>query len=213
MKQFIRRSLAHVIARLPGGVLTDEEHYEIFQSAGLHVIPVRYYSPVPNTAEIAPSMWDRPSELRGIDRNIDGQLRLLREISSLGYLNEYYHLPADSATPHRYSRDGGFGDEDGAMLYSMIRKVRPSLIIEIGAGQSTLLSALALEANNRSDARLAAIDPYPQSYLQNETQAKFELIPKKVEDIPLSMFEALNANDILFIDSSHSVRIGGDVLF
>ena len=148
----------------------------------------------------------------GIDQNIDEQLDLLREISSLGYINEYYCLPADATAPHRYSRNGGFGGEDGAILYCLIRKLRPGRVIEIGAGQSTLLSALALEANGRPDARLTAIDPYPEPYL-TETESKFELITKKVEDVPISVFEELNANDILFIDSSHAVRIGGDVLF
>jgi hypothetical protein len=85
-------------------------------------------------------------------------------------------------------------------------------MIEIGAGQSTLLSALALEANGRPDARHTAIDPHPQRYLR-ETEAKFDLVAKRVEEISPSMFEELNENDILFIDSSHTVRTGGDVVF
>ena len=38
------------------------------------------------------------------------------------------------------------------------------------------------------------------------------IIRKRVEDVPLDVFEALEANDILFIDSSHVIRPHGDVL-
>src|SRR6266487_4714046 len=37
------------------------------------------------------------------------------------------------------------------------------------------------------------------------------LIEKKVQDIDLEFFSQLGADDILFIDSSHTVKIGGDV--
>ena len=37
------------------------------------------------------------------------------------------------------------------------------------------------------------------------------LIEKKVQDIDLEFFSQLESGDILFIDSSHTVKIGGDV--
>jgi hypothetical protein len=37
------------------------------------------------------------------------------------------------------------------------------------------------------------------------------LIEKKVEDLDLDFFSQLGPGDILFIDSSHTVKIGGDV--
>ncbi len=39
------------------------------------------------------------------------------------------------------------------------------------------------------------------------------LIEKKVEEVDLSFFQQLHENDILFIDSSHVVKSGGDVNF
>jgi len=212
LKQIIRRTLAHGVAKLPIGILTDSNFFEIYQSAGAHITPVHFYYPIPDTAEIDPSIWQTPSQLPGIDKNIEGQLNLLREISSLGYLNEYLRLPATTTNPRQFSREGGqFRNVDGALLYCIIRKFRPARIIEIGAGASTLLSALALKANGGSG-HLTSIEPYPQSYLRELADPKYELIDKKVEQVPLSLFEALKPNDILFIDSSHVVRIGGDVI-
>ena len=37
------------------------------------------------------------------------------------------------------------------------------------------------------------------------------LIENKVEDLDLEFFSQLHSGDILFIDSSHTVKIGGDV--
>jgi predicted O-methyltransferase YrrM len=213
LKKIIRQILAKGVAKLPIGVLTDNEFFEIYQSAGAHITPVHFYSPIPNTTEFDLSTWHSSSQLVGVDKNIEGQLNFLREISSLGYLDEYHRLPATTANPSQFSREGGqFGNVDGALLYSIIRKYRPARIIEIGAGASTLLSALALKANGGSG-RLTSIEPYPQSYLRELDNPKYELITKKVEQVPLSLFEELKNNDILFIDSSHVIRIGGDVVY
>jgi hypothetical protein len=40
-----------------------------------------------------------------------------------------------------------------------------------------------------------------------------QLIEKGVQQVTLAVFQELEANDVLFIDSSHVVRVGGDVDF
>jgi hypothetical protein len=40
-----------------------------------------------------------------------------------------------------------------------------------------------------------------------------ELMIQRVEESPLSVFETLAAGDVLFIDTSHTVRTGGDVVW
>jgi hypothetical protein len=39
------------------------------------------------------------------------------------------------------------------------------------------------------------------------------IIPEKVQNVPVSKFGELKENDILFIDSSHILRIGSDVRY
>lgn len=141
----------------------------------------------------------------GINPNIEAQIAFLREIAELGYLDEYTQIP--TATGH-----SGFGAVDGPILYAMIRKFRPARIIEIGAGRSTLCSRLALKANGDSGT-LTAIDPFPEPYLREFNDKQFTLIESRVERVPASLFERLEPNDILFIDSSHVIRLDGDVLY
>ena len=91
----------------------------------------------------------------------------------------------------------------------MVRHFQPRLIIEIGGGFSTLLLTEAAARNNTS--ALTCIEPFPQEFLKQGFPGLHRLIEKKVEDIDLEFFSELHSGDILFIDSSHTVKIGGDV--
>jgi hypothetical protein len=79
----------------------------------------------------------------------------------------------------------------------------------VGSGFSSVILG-EVTAKNSSSA-LICIDPFPQEFLKQDPPGLHSLIEKKVEDVDLDFFSQLGAGDILFIDSSHTVRIGGDV--
>lgn len=81
--------------------------------------------------------------------------------------------------------------------------------MEIGSGWSTKIAAAACLRNDSG--KLISIEPYPQPILKKGFPGLSELIERKVEDIPPKFFDKLNSGDILFVDSSHTVKIGGDV--
>ena len=91
----------------------------------------------------------------------------------------------------------------------MVRHFQPRLIIEVGSGFSSLLLGEAA-AKNKSSA-LICIEPFPREFLREGFPGLQSLIEKKVQDIDLEFFSQLQSGDILFIDSSHTVKIGGDV--
>jgi hypothetical protein len=68
----------------------------------------------------------------------------------------------------------------------------------------------AIKINNNSTNH-TIIDPYPPDYIIERKIDYTRLIKKRVEETKEEIFEGLGANDLLFIDSSHSVKIGGDV--
>lgn len=211
IKATLRKTLAGLITKVPQGIMTDHAHFDLFQSAGWHATPVHFYQPIPDTSQLPDSLWDTPSELPGIDKNMASQIQLLKEIDDSGFLKEYHDLPTAPAKVKGYSRDVGFGGPDGALLYGLIRKFQPKRIIEIGAGHSTILATLALEENGKKY-DFTTIEPFPQRFIKENLGDSIELIPKPVEQIPANYFQVLDSNDILFIDSSHTIRIGGDVL-
>jgi hypothetical protein len=105
-----------------------------------------------------------------------------------------------------------FAGLDAGLYYALIRDLRPQRVIEIGAGMSTRIADLALQQNRAEGhaASLTCIEPYPQPRLTSN-MPEIALVQSRVEELPLDRFEQLAANDILFIDSSHVVRFGGDV--
>jgi hypothetical protein len=61
-------------------------------------------------------------------------------------------------------------------------------------------------------ANFTAIEPFPNSLIEaGGIPGLTRLLVSKVEDVDLSVFRELQAGDVLFIDSSHVFRMGGDV--
>jgi predicted O-methyltransferase YrrM len=94
----------------------------------------------------------------------------------------------------------------------MVRGLAPSRVVELGSGQSTLIMARAAR-ENAAEGRplvLESFDPYPgvaQPPLPG--LAALERVP--AQEVPLPVFEALGAGDVLFVDTTHTVKLGSDV--
>lgn len=122
----------------------------------------------------------------------------------------------DTATPYEYYiNNGDFGLISATVLHCMVRYFTPKVIIEVGSGNSTYVSARACLMNHKQgqNTNLISIEPYPNQVLKKGFPGLSKLIPKKVEEVDLDVFTDLGDGDILFIDSSHVVRMGGDVNF
>lgn len=187
--------------------------FPFFQRRGIHVTRDHYYSPVPNASTIAPAVWDRRSQLIGIDLAELGQIALL-DACVEQFKGEYDRIPLlPTPSSHEYYlQNYSFGPVDGEMLFCMIRQHRPRRVIEIGSGFSTLLSAQALRANG-DGGELIAIEPYPSQVLRTGVAGLTTLFESRVQDIPLELFASLGMNDILFIDSSHVLKLDSDVKY
>ena len=96
---------------------------------------------------------------------------------------------------------------DAAAAYAMVRELRPRRIVEVGSGHSTRFMARAV-ADGGLDTRITAIDPRPRAVIEG---LKVDWVRKPVQS--LNSFPNLEANDILFIDSSHQMKPGNDVDF
>ena len=195
-----------------------KKSFPFWQKLGFHITPNHYYQPIPDTRTLKDNLWQKQSELVGIDINEEYQINLLSKFSS-EFKEEYESFPrTKTSIPYQYYVNNSmFESVDGEILYCMIRYFKPKKIIEIGSGYSTYLSAQAILKNKEEDDsykyELIAIEPYPNDILKAGFPGLSKLIPKKVQDIPLSEFKKLRGNDILFIDSSHVLKIGSDVQY
>jgi hypothetical protein len=90
-----------------------------------------------------------------------------------------------------------------------VRHFKPRLIIEVGSGFSTRLSAQAALRNGRTE--VIAIEPFPDQVLKAGFPGLTSLVPRRVQEVGLDTFRQLSSGDILFLDSSHVVHCGSDV--
>jgi hypothetical protein len=185
-------------------------YFQRFEDRGFHLTPVHFYSALPDTRELSPSLWEYASELPGIDMNEEAQLGLLSETFP-AFRDEYNTIPHERTdVPHQFTFDNPFfGGTDALALYCMIRTFQPKVVLEVGSGHSTRLAAQAALKNG--DTTVIAIEPYPEEVLVRGFPGFATLIPNKVQLVNPRLFEALNAGDILFIDSSHVVKAESDV--
>ncbi len=178
---------------------------------GFHITPNHYYEPIPDNRKIR-NAWGGESDLPGLTIDDKKIIELLNDFSL--YKNEYDD-PRNKKTLRYNSNNLNYGPVDIEVYYSMIRHMKPKQIIEIGSGESTFIASFALEKNKNEDSiegNLTSIEPYPSPELKKSFPGH-DFIKQEVQDIDLTVFEELNKNDILFIDSSHVLKIGGDVQY
>ncbi len=174
---------------------------ELSDRWGYHIRPIHYYEPLPDFRSITADQIKRKRTYPAIDFRWEAQLILLDELAA--YRDELTKLDFDFS-------NNFFSGFDAAVYYSLVRHLKPRRIIEIGGGYSTRIAAKALSANREGS--LTCIEPYPEERLSN-ADLHIELITRRVEEIDVDFFSCLETNDILFIDSSHTVKFGSDVCY
>ncbi len=152
------------------------------------------------------------------ERPLPFDINLDEQVIALSTLNAVFELTEMQVDKNRistafYLHNPNFGPGDAELFYLLIRNKKPKRIIEIGSGYSTQLCLLALEKNKTDGANcdLTCIEPFEMPFL--DAVAGITVIRKQVETLDLELFKSLEANDILFIDSSHIIRPGDDLLF
>jgi predicted O-methyltransferase YrrM len=102
-----------------------------------------------------------------------------------------------------------FTSPDAEVAYALVRLLHPKHIMEVGSGNSTHLFREAIRDGNL-ETKLVSIDPSPRREVESVAD---QVIRRRLEDVPLSELEdVLQPKDILFIDSSHEIRSGNDVV-
>ncbi len=114
--------------------------------------------------------------------------------------------PARNQTGY-VTNNGYYDSPDADALYLMIRRFQPKRVIEVGCGNSTRVTRQAI-IDGGLDTTITAIDPYPRADIAHVVD-QFE--QKRLEEVDPTVFGQLEAGDVLFIDSSHVVRISNDV--
>jgi predicted O-methyltransferase YrrM len=149
----------------------------------------------------------------GIELATDAQIKLVKTLAP-----HYGEMPFSEERREGvryYFANPWFGRGSAIMLYSVIRHFRPRRIVEVGSGFS---SAAMLDVNDLffgGDIRFTFIEPFPErlySLLTHRDRERHRIYTDIVQHAPRAIFSELQDADILFIDSSHVVKVGSDVV-
>jgi hypothetical protein len=171
-----------------------------------------FYSPVVSQDDIGDGsrVWKRATENAGINFDfsrqrafIEGTLRRWFPV----YRRHFVRPPSDK----HFSHDNAtFSWLDAPVLFAMLNQRRPRRMIEVGSGRSSMLAAETNLAFLDGLLDLTCIEPYPKAFLR-DLKGVSRLIERRVQDVALETFDALDAGDVLFIDSSHVSKTGSDL--
>ncbi len=183
---------------------------KVLSAVGVFPVADHYYEPLTNFSLLTRPLG-APRDLPGIDLNVSEQLELLKQLSFGDELSVFNGPKKDDLT---YSfTNGMFSYGDAEFLYNLVRLKKPRKVVEIGSGNSTLLVIEAIRRNQVAQPAYVCehvcIEPYETPWLE---RSGVRVIRKVVEAVDKSVFQQLEADDLLFIDSSHVIRPQGDVL-
>lgn len=207
----VARALLRVLpSRVIRLLLTEwSRHPSEMDRAGFHLRRFAFSEPLPEFAALASRDFERPRSCHGLDWQDKVQAELLARISLRA--DELDTLEAEAA-PFRFD-NGYYGGSDAAALYLLLRELRPRRLVEVGSGFSTLIAQAALRRNERDGAAPAehlCIEPFPNARTTGLGNG-VEFLRVAAEDAPEEAYLSLRTGDVLFIDSSHTVRAFGDV--
>lgn len=171
---------------------------------GLQVVPKNYYSPIPDLEALPADVFDRRSELRGIHFDLDEQVAWIEQ-NLVAAMREF-------APPDELVDNASYGRVGADLLHGVVRGLKPRRIVELGSGYSTLIMAAAAERNRAEgvETELRTFDPYP-SVARAGLPGLAALDAVRAQDVPLDVFMGLEAGDVLFVDTTHTVKLDSDV--
>lgn len=208
-----RSQMARALAPCLRSYAETDDYFDLWQEHGFHLVRNHFFQPIPDTRQLPESLWGERRTCDQIDFREAAQVQLLRD-GLAPYMGECQFPDRPTADPHQFHLGAGsFEAVDAEVLHCFIRHFKPRRVVEIGGGSSTLISARAcrLNAEDGTETRLRTIEPYPNDVLRAGVPGLDELVVARLEDVQPQTFDELGDGDILFVDSSHTVRIGGDV--
>ena len=183
--------------------------YRLARSAaarvGVQFVVKSYYSPIPDLRALPDDVWSRRSPMRGVALDVPAAFARTEAMLSR-FAGEL--APGD---PVALPNDSYFWG-DAHVLHAMVRELRPSRVHELGSGQSTLVLAGACRRNAAEGhaTHYEVVDPFP-TVAPPSTPGVTTFRRDPAERLPLEWFAQLGPGDVLFVDTTHTVKLGSDV--
>lgn len=172
------------------------------RSVGIELRRSSFYLPLPDAAHLPETLWSGPRPTPGLELRLDDGLRLTGAIG--GYLTEF---------PTTFQvANGSYEYGDAHTLWAMLRHLKPRHLIELGSGASSHLISAAKAANEAdgSPLQFTTYDPFPGWHSMGAVPGSV-VHPIAAERLDPQVVDTLESGDVLFVDTTHTVKTGGDV--
>ena len=196
-----RRLVKRALART-GYALVPNDRYA--------VVPRDFTSPLPDLERLDGDFWDTPRSMEGVDLAIDEAIELLTD-RLVPYIGEF-ELAADR--PGYGFASATYGAVDAQVLYALVRWLKPRALVELGSGASSHFIQMAARRNAGDGRSLdhRIFDPYPFTASPLGLVNGPVVTAIRAEEVDPALFDQLlGKGDVLFIDTTHTVKTGGDV--
>lgn len=206
--------LSPLALTLKGLIWASLKVREELQRNGVTITPTNYYSTVPSIEEIRKSFeYQANIAPPYMDTSLFDEVYLKQVLEELEpYASEFTPpISGCEENPAGYFWENSqFSHSDAMAYYAAIRYLKPRRVIEVGSGFSTLVASAALEKNGCGE--IICIEPFPRTFL-HKTPRVSRIVKKPAQQLDSDFFnQLLNDDDILFIDSTHTVKLGSDCI-
>ncbi|MEW6521153.1 MAG: class I SAM-dependent methyltransferase [Thermodesulfobacteriota bacterium] len=184
------------------------------QQQRINIIPANFYSNIPLVDDVITSFEYRSEDSEIYNSNIFNRQKIQDFMSMIMHYAYEFSPPENGCTENPeafFWKNPAFSYSDAMSYYCILRHFKPSHVLEIGSGFSTLVAHEALKKNGSG--KLTLIEPYPKEFLKKLDGVEM-IIESFVQDIPfLELIELVESADVWFIDSTHTVKVGSDCLY
>jgi predicted O-methyltransferase YrrM len=186
--------------------------FELGQHLGLNILPLHFYSCIPDIRDLKEAgHWKNPRSMVGVNgADAESQLAFVRECCGVDIASRQETL---SVYERCSTENGGsgYGKVEADFLFCFVRSKKPQKIVQIGAGLSTAVILLAAKDVGYTP-EVVCIDPFPNEFLRDAHERhQITLIAKKAQLVELDLLTDLRDGDLLFVDSTHTVKPGSEV--
>ncbi len=172
-----------------------------------YTIPINYPTSARNEPRWGHGSASHPQLTRILNQNRDRYAALLQTM--LRYQSGYLALEIEEDLLHPaepFLTTPWFCGLDSLSLYGLVAEYSPARYIEVGSGSSTKFTCRSIR-DHGLNTHVTSIDPEPRAEIDDLCDC---VIRQPVECVDLSLFDTLEAGDILFVDNSHRCFMNSD---
>jgi len=184
------------------------------QALGFNLVPADFYSSIPTISDLDATFESDNGKPIPIYSEVFDPIAIKAYVDHLlPYAAELVCPDFDDENKCKgfFWNNTQFTNSDAVAYYCMLRHIKPARVVEIGSGFSTLVADAALRKNGFGE--IVSIEPHPRPFLP-EIATLNTILTRPIQNIAKDAFLTLmDTSEVLFIDSTHTVKIGSDCLY